>query len=151
MRALALRLLLVLPFAAPVASAQTAPVSDQMLTWRTYDGTRTARVRVYVTSDRRRPHTAVVDEVVGDPDAFGGQGAITNEARYAAEFMARELRLDPARVTYVFRVPDGARPQAPPVLLRATFTQLRSGQLSSPAWRVISRDELDRLTDRGLY
>lgn len=150
MRFFALPVLLVLMTCSTAAAAQTAPVLDRTLSWRTYDGTRSARVRVYASPDRRRPHTAVVDELT-TPGEAPPQGAITDEARYAAEFIARELRLEPARVTYVFRLPDGTRPGAPPTLLRATFTLLRSGQLGSPAWRVLSRDELDRLTDRGLY
>jgi len=135
-------------FAAPAASAQ---VADTLLVWRTYAQEARAHVRVYETDSSTRPLTAVVDEL-----AENRAGPATDDARFVAETIGRALGRDPAEITFVFRFsaasfhPDVRRADKV-LLLRATFSRARGGRLSTPAWRVITRDELAGLTDRALY
>lgn len=138
---------LLLP-AAPEVAAQ--PLADTLLSWRSYADERSARIRLYHSGDEDRPRTAVVDE-----RAESAGGPVTDEVRYVAETIGRAFGFDPAGATFVFRfsaasfVP-GAGESRKVLLLRATFRRADSGALGAPSWRVLSRDELDGLTDRGL-
>jgi hypothetical protein len=134
---------------APSAAAQGAALHDSVITWRTYSDDRAARVRVYASSDERRPRTVVVD-------GRAGNGApVTDEAAFVADLIGRELGFDPVAATFVFRFTpaafaDGAPDRGKTLLLRATFRRTSSGGLGSPDWRVILPDALDELTDRAL-
>ena len=130
----------------PAAPAQT---HDQELTWRTYSAERSARVRVFACEDERRPQTVVID------DRASNGSAITDEATFVADLVGRELGFDPVAATFVFRFTPAAFDAAAPergktLLLRATFGRTASGGLGSAQWRVVSPDELERLTDRGM-
>jgi hypothetical protein len=133
------------------APAPRAQVADTLLTWRTYAQEARAHVRVYRSGDAARPLTAVVDEL-----AENRAGLATDDARFLAETIGRTLGHDPAEMTFVFRLSARSfSPDAPAggktLLLRATFTRTRAGRLTTPAWRVLTRDELAALTDRSLF
>ena len=141
-------LMVVLALGTDVASAQSAPQTDQEITWRTYSSQRSARVRVYPCDDARRPTTVVVDDRASNGEP------ITDDAIYFAEQAARELGFDPTQATFVFRFTpaaftSGEDESGKTLLLRATFGRTGSGALGSPTWRVLTADGLDRLLDRG--
>lgn len=143
------RLALLTVALASAAGAQTNPVHDGDLTWRTYAAERTARVRVFLSGDEDRPRTAVLDG-----HASNG-GVLTDEARFLAELVGREVGFDPAAATFVFRFTPAAFVEGAPdvgktLLVRAVFRRVASGGLGSPSWRVITPDELAELTDRAL-
>ncbi len=141
--------LVLAPVPALLAPAALAQTHDQELSWRTYSSERSARVRVFACEDERRPQTVVIDDRASNGDA------ITDEAVYIADLVGRELGFDPVAATFVFRfapsafVADAAE-GGKTLLLRATFGRATSGALGSAQWRVISPDELERLTDRGM-
>ena len=129
-------------------SAQSGPLHDEELSWRTYAATRSARVRVYPCADERRPHTVVVDDVASNG------GAITDEASFVADLVGREIGFDPTEATFVFRYTpasfsEDASDGGKTLLLRATFRRSSSGTLGAPQWSVVSREALDELTDRA--
>lgn len=131
------------------AGAQTNPVHDAEMAWRTYAAERSARVRVFLCEDERRPRTVVIDE-----RATNG-GVVTDEAQYVADLVGRELGFDPTAATFVFRfTPASFVAEAPErgktLLLRATFGRTGTGALASPTWRVIGGEDLAELTDRAL-
>ena len=130
----------------PSASAQLA---DTLVTWQTYGAEGVARVRTFAANDEDRPLTVVVDEL-----AENRAGAVTDDVRYFVDHFGRAFGIDPTAATFVFRFTgesfceDGGDKL---LLLRATFRHTSAGNLGSPSWRVISRDELAELTDRVLY
>ena len=131
-----------------LASAQTRPLHDQEVTWKAYAADRAARVRVFTVDNERRPHTIVVD------DRASNGGPITDEAQFVADLVGREVGVDPAAATFVFRFTpaafaEGAGERGKTLLLRATFRRTQSGGLGSPDWRVLTADALDALTDRA--
>ena len=135
--------------AAALALPAAAQTHDDVLTWRTYAAERSARVRVYLCEDERRPQTVVIDE-----RASNG-GIVTDDARFLADLVGRELGFDPTAASFVFRfTPASFAEDAPErgktLLIRATFGRAASGGLAAPSWRVISPDELEELTDRAL-
>ncbi|HLT46237.1 MAG TPA: hypothetical protein VK002_03340 [Rubricoccaceae bacterium] len=135
----------------PAPGLHAQPLTDTLLTWRSYSHDREARVRLYRCDDADRPHTVVVDERAGNPG-----GPVTDEARYVAEVIGRAFGFDPATATFVFRFTaagfaPGASDEGKALLLRATFRRGTSGALNAPSWRVLSRDALAELTDRALY
>lgn len=139
--------LLALFLAVPTAVAQPA---DTLLTWRTYGQEGHARVRTFASNDEARPLTVVVDEL-----ASNRGGLVTDDVRYFVETYGRSVGVDPAAVAFVFRF-NGASfseggPEDKTLLLRATLTRTKTGRLSTPHWRVLTRDELAELTDRALY
>ena len=143
------RFLLVGLLLAISAGAQTNPVHDSDLSWRTYAAEQSARVRVYLCDDERRPRTVVVDERAENSTA------VTDEAQYVADHVGRSLGFDPTEATFVFRfTPASFVAEAPErgktLLLRATFGRTSTGALASPTWRVIDGDALAELTDRAL-
>lgn len=137
--------------ACPAVLAQSSGNSDRVITWRTYDlgFERSARVQVFPSTDRRRSVAVVIDE------SAGGEEPSTAEARYVAEVIGREFGFDPVDASFVFRYTgqsfvETASDSGKELLLRVTFRRLASGNLGSPSWRVMSREELSRLTDRAL-
>lgn len=150
MRPFSLFLLLALA-AAPVASPRAQPITDTLLTWRSYSHERSARIRVFPCDNADRPRTVVVDE---QAESMGGP--VTDEARYVADFIGRTLGFDPVSATFVFRFTAAGFVAAPRdegkvLLLRATFRRGTSGDLNAPSWHLLSRDGLADLTDRALY
>lgn len=138
-------------FACPAVFAQSSGNSDRTINWRTYDlgFERSARVRVFPSVDERRSVAVVIDE------SAGGERPSTAEARYVAEVIGRAFGFDPVDASFVFRYTgqsfvENASDRGKELLLRATFRRLASGNLGSPSWRVMSREELSRLTDRAL-
>jgi hypothetical protein len=134
--------------AVPTASAQLA---DTLVTWQTYRGEGITRVRTFAANDEDRPVTIVVDEL-----AENRTGAVTDDVRYFVDHLGRAFRIDPTAATFVFRFTGGSFCDDGGggdklLLLRATFRYTAAGNLASPSWRVISRDELADLTDRMLY
>lgn len=131
----------------PAAAAQPA---DTLVTWRTYGQEGLARVRTFESNDEDRPLTVVVDE-----RADNRAGLVTDDVRYFVETFGRSVGVDPAEASFVFRF-NGASfcadgPEDKTLLLRATFTRTKTGRLSAPNWRVLTRDELAELTDRAFY
>ena len=141
-------ILLAVLFTADVAAAQSVPLHDTELAWRTYSSERSARVRVFHSEDERRPHTVVVD------DRAGNGAPITDEAGFVAELAGRELGVDPTAAAFVFRYTpaafdaDGSE-RGKTLYLKATFRRLPTGGLASPSWRVVTADAMDTLTDRA--
>lgn len=137
---------LVLLLAVP-AAAQPA---DTLLTWRTYAQEGIARVQSFESNDEDRPLTVVVDE-----RADNRAGLVTDDVRYFVETYGRSVGVDPAEAAFVFRFNGTsfceAGPEGKTLLLRATFTRTKTGRLSAPNWRVLTRVELAELTDRALY
>lgn len=143
-----LALALVLAFTATTAAAQGPALHDQQLAWRTYAAPRQARVRIFASTDERRPTVVVVD------DRADNGGPITDEAGFVADLAGREIGFDPTAATFVFRFTpaafaDGAGEEGKTLLLRATFQRGSTGTLGSAQWRVITADALDELTDRA--
>ena len=140
-------LLLGTAWAAPPASAQPA---DTLVTWQTYGQEGITRVRTFPSNDEERPLTIVVDEL-----AENRAGAVTDDVRYFVDDLGRQLGVDPTEATFVFRFTGesfcegGGADKL--LLLRATFRRTTAGNLGSPSWRLVSRDELAELTDRALY
>lgn len=131
----------------PTAQAQAI---DTLFTWQTYDEQGITRVRVFPSNDEDRPITVVVDEL-----AENQAGAVTDDVRYFVDTFGRQFGYDPTEITFVFRFSgesfceDGDADKL--LLLRATFRRTAAGNLGSPSWRLLSRDELAELTDRALY
>ena len=127
--------------AATLAEWQARPLS-----WRSYGG-RTYRATATVygndADDRdERPYSVVL---VPDP---ANRAPITDDARFLADLVGRELGADPVRLAFLFRLPlEG---DAGTLTVRATVRRSRSGRLVSPSWRVLSPDEVEDYTDRQL-
>lgn len=132
---------------APTTRAQAI---DTLFTWQTYDTEGVTRVQVFPSNDEDRPITVVVDEL-----AENQAGAVTDDVRYFVDTLGRQFGYDPAEITFVFRFTGASFHEGADsdklLLLRATFRRTATGNLGSPSWRLISRDELAELTDRMLY
>ena len=133
------------PFTLPSATVQEW--QGYALTWRSYDGgTRSATATLYDNMSRHdsdeRPYTVVL--VQGE----GNRAPITEDAKYLAEIIGRDLGVSPTRLAFLFRfaVEDTDRP----LTVRATFRLSSSGNLVSPSWRVLSAEEVEDYTDRQL-
>ena len=126
-----------------------AQVIDTLFTWKTYEAEGVTHVRVYPSDDEDRPITAIVDELAEN------KHAVTDDVRYFVDTFGRAFGFDPTEITFVFRFSgtsfsaDGTDDKQ--LLLRATFRRTSAGNLSSPSWRLLTRDELAELTDRALY
>ena len=162
--AILLALTLVSLLAAPAAAAQRnepyalprATVQEwqgKPLTWRSYGrgdlapgGTLSATATIYGNASRHdsdeRPYSVVL--VQGE----GNRAPITEDAKYLAEIIGRDLGVSPTRLAFLFRFAvEGADR---PLTIRATFRLSSSGNLVSPSWRVLSAEEVEDYTDRQL-
>ena len=129
------------------AGAQS--LTDTTITWRSYSRTGTATVQVYPgPPDDEETHTIVVREVAEN------QGPSTvDDFQYLADRVGRRFGVDPTMAYWVLHWGgfsfEGADPDADKALfLRATFNRTKSGNLSSPYWKVLSETDVRELTDR---
>ena len=133
------------PFTIPSATVQEW--QGYALTWRSYDGgTRSATATLYDNMSRHdsdeRPYTVVL--VQGE----GNRAPITEDAKYLAEIIGRDLGVSPVRLAFVYRFTTEGADR--PLSVRATFRLSSSGNLVSPSWRVLSAEEVEDYTDRQL-
>ena len=156
--AILLVLVLVSLLAAPAAAAQrdqpyTPPHAtiqewqDKPLTWRSYGGgTLSASATLYSNTSRHdsdeRSYSVVL--VQGE----GNRAPITEDAKYLAEIVGRDLGVSPTRLAFLFRFAVEGTDR--PLTIRATFRASSSGGLVSPNWRVLSAEEVEDYTDRQL-
>ncbi len=133
----------------PVVQAPAQPQVDTTVTWRSYSRTGTAGVKVYPgPPDDEETHAIVVKELAKN------QGPSTVEDfQYLADLIGRRLGINPTKAYWVLHWGgfsfEGADPNADKALfLRATFNRTKSGNLSSPYWKVVSETDVRELTDR---
>ena len=154
MRFLALCLFVLLSAA---AAAQPAPFpiprstveawQDKPLTWRSHGGGTLSATATLTGNESRhdsdaRPYTVVL---VHDT---GNRAPVTDDAKYLAEIVSRDLGVDPVRLAFLFRFPiEGSRRA---LTIRATFRRSSSGGLVAPSWRVLSAEEVEDYTARTL-
>ena len=136
-----------------IPSAKVQEWQGYALVWRSYNGgTRRATATLYGNASRfdaeERPYTVVL--VQGE----GNRAPVTEDAKYVAEIVGRDLGVPPTRLAFLFRfaiAPTcGAEGADRPLTIRATFRRSSSGGLVSPSWRVLSAEEVEDYTDRQL-
>ncbi len=129
-------------------ATQAQTVADTSFSWQGYGRTSTCRLAIFDNApDEERPYTIVVREVgtnTGD--------STLDDARYLVEQVGRSYGIDPAQATWVFHWGafsyDGAEREGKEILLRATFRRGKRGDLTTPSWRLVSRAEVEEITDR---
>lgn len=129
------------------AAAQAQTVADTLFAWEGYGRTSMCRLAVYPSpEDEDRPYTVVVREVENNE----GDSTL-DDARYLVEQVGRTFDIDPTAATWVFHWGafsyEGAQ-GGKELLLQATFRRGKSGTLTSPSWRLVSRAEVEEITDR---
>ena len=131
----------------PHASAQLR--ADTVFTWRGYGRASTCGLRIYATPfDEDRPHTVIIREQAENDGA-----STVADARHLVELIGRRFEIDPAEATWVFHwgafsYEDAAPNKRKELFLRATFRWNKSGTLSTPTWRVVTRAQVEDYTDR---
>lgn len=130
-------------------SAPAQPLADTLFAWQGYAQPSTCHVSLYpAPPGDDRSHTVVIRELAEN------QGATTVEdARHLAELIGRHYGVDPTAVYWIFQWGafsyEGAAPARHKTLfLRATFRRLKSQDLGSPQWRLLTREQVEDLTDR---
>lgn len=130
-----------------LTTAQVPPASDTLFTWRSYAREGSARLFVYPGGpDASRPYTVILREL-----AENRGPSTTDDARHVVELIGRGYAILPEEAYWIFHWGSFSHPDASgrkDLFLRATFRRLKSGALSTPSWRVISREEVEDLTDR---
>jgi hypothetical protein len=142
---LALLLLASLLFLLAPASAQLAQptLGDAPFTWQEYGRTATCDLALHrdLADDEDRPHVAVLTERADNEGP-----SVVDDLRYVAEQIGRAHDLDPASVTWIVRWGAGAYEGAEggkEIVLQASFRRTKTGNLSTPSWRVLSREQAD--------
>lgn len=145
----ALLLLAALVCFAPPRTARAQLLADTLFTWKGFSQTAQARVRLYAgLPDEDRTHIFVFQELADN------RGPTTvDDARLLADLVGREFGIEPGEAYFLFHWGgfsfEGADPgDGKELFLRATFKRNKSGSLGSPSWRVVSREEVEELTDR---
>ncbi len=133
-----------------LSAATVADWQGRTLSWRSSrqageanDGrTRTATATVYgneADDHAERPYTVVLTDDGTDREP------ITDDARFLADLVGRDLGVDPVRLAFLYRVERaGERPR--PLTVRATARRSSAGRLVSPSWRVLSSEEVEDYT-----
>ena len=145
--------LAVLATLAPVA-ARAQAIADTVIAWQGYGQTSRCRVVVYPAGEsganETRTHTIIVREMADN------RGPSTlDDARFLVEQIGRTLGVEPASAYWVFHwggfsftSDDAAVGAGKEIFLRATFRATDRGRLTPPSWRVVSREDIDEITDR---
>lgn len=145
MRRLALLVLLL----APLHTACGQLLADTLFTWQDYGRRATCAVQIFAApADEDRTHVIVLRELAQNDGA-----STVTDARFLAEQVGRHFDVDPAEAFWIFHWGafsfDGAREdRGKELFLRATFRRTSRHSLSTPHWRVVSRTEVEDLTDR---
>lgn len=132
----------------PINLVHAQPLVDTLFVWQGYRQEGHCRVQLY----RTPPGTARSYVVVLQELAENAGPSTIADARYLAERLSRQFGFDPAQAYWVFHWGAfsfrGAQASDKELFLRATFSRLSSGRLSAPRWQVITRADVERLTDR---
>jgi hypothetical protein len=132
----------------PVAAA-AQPIADSLFSWRGYSRVSETHVSVYPSApdEETRVHTVVLKEL-----ATNTGPSTVDDIRYLADLVGRQFGIDPVHAYWVVHWGAfsyaGASAQQKDLFLRVTFRRTESGRVSSPYWRVISRDDVREMTDR---
>ena len=124
-------------------------LADTTVTWQSYARDGTTRARLYATpSGEKRDRVVVLTELAEND----GPSAV-EELRHLAELIGRRYDFDPASAYFVVHWGAHSYEGADPddereLLLRAGFHRTSTGNLSSPNWYLLSREQLRELTDR---
>jgi hypothetical protein len=123
-------------------------LADTTVTWQSYSRDGTTRARLYATpSGEERTRVVVLTELA----ANDGPSTV-KELRHLAELIGRQYRFDPADAYFVVHWGAhsyaGAEASGRELLLRAGFSRTSTGNLSSPNWYLLSREQLREMTDR---
>lgn len=123
--------------------------TDSLFTWQGYGREARCQLSLYETTPGEdRPYAFIIREIAENI----GPSTVT-DARYLAELIGRQLDVDPAEAIWVYHWGGfsyaGAAPDSGKELfLRATFRRTSSNSLGSPYWKVITREDVEELTDR---
>lgn len=132
----------------PVGLLRAQPLADTLFVWQGYQQAGRCRVQLYPTPPANdRLYVVVLQELADNR----GPSTIA-DARYLVERLSRQFGFDPANAYWIFHWGafsfPGAQPSSKELFLRATFSRTATGQLSAPRWQVITRAEVEQLTDR---
>ena len=125
-------------------------LADTTVSWQSYSRDGVTRARLYATPEgEKRSHVVVLTELA---ENRGGPSTV-KELRHVAELVGRRYGFDPASAYFVVHWGahsyDGAdRDDDRELLLRASFHRTSTGNLSSPNWYLLGREQLRELTDR---
>ncbi len=144
---LTLLLLVSLLFLLAPASAQLAQPTfdDAPFTWQEYGRAAQCDLSIHrdLSGDEDRPHVAVLTERADNEGP-----SVVDDLRYVAEQVGRMHDLDPAGVTWIVRWGAAAYEGAEggkEIVLQARFRRTKSGNLSTPSWKVLNHEQADDL------
>ena len=124
-------------------------LADTTVSWQSYSRDGVTRARLYATpSGEKRSRVVVLTEL-----AKNDGPSTVKELRHVAELVGRRYGFDPANAYFVVHWGAHSYEGADPgddreLLLRASFHRTSTGNLSSPNWYLLSREQLRELTDR---
>lgn len=136
--------LLLLLLCTPASGQQ---VVDSLFEWRGYIHPGKSRIQIYKTlNDKNRTHAVILQEIAQNKGPL-----IHDDLPYLVEEISRTYRLDASLVYWVlhwgkFTFEDARSSKE--LFLRATFKRKSNGQLGTPQWRLIQREDVETLTDR---
>lgn len=134
---------------AGVHSAGAQALVDTLFTWRGYHQPAHCRVQIYAAPRQdERVYAVVLQELAGNT----GPSTLA-DVKHLAEMIGRAFSIDPAHAYWIvhwgaFSYAGADPAQKKEVFLRATFRWTQSHTLASPSWRVITREEIEKLTGR---
>ncbi len=132
----------------PTGLLYAQPLADTLFTWQGYRQEGRCRVLLFRTPPGTdRAYVVVLQELADNP----GPSTVA-DARYLVERVSRHFGFEPAGAYWIFHWGafsfPGAWASSKELFLRATFSRTKTGQLSAPRWHVITRVEVEQLTDR---
>jgi hypothetical protein len=133
-------------FSAMPAAGQA--IADTLLAWRGYARNAITHVYMYpAPPSDERSRTFLIREIAENR----GPSSL-EDALFLVEHVGRTFGVDPAEAYWIFHwgafsfQPGASDPRE--VYLRATFRRNPSGTLAAPNWRLLTRAEVEALTDR---
>ncbi len=137
--------------APPAARAQA--LADTVIAWQGYGQTSRCRVVIYPAGEGGASETRTRTIIVREMADNRGPSTL-DDARFLVEQIGRSLGVEPASAYWVFHwggFSFESTAEAQPgkeIFLRATFRATDRGRLTPPSWRVVSRADIDEITDR---
>ena len=138
-------LLLIHSFSLP---AYPQLLADTLFMWQGYTSQSVCGLRVFHNpADTVRRHTIVLKELAQNR----GRSTV-DDLHYIAEQIGRTYNIDPARSVWIINWGpfsyNADQKKGKMLFIRATFRRTSTGRLGSPQWKIVTKEQVERYTDR---
>ena len=129
-------------------AAHAQLLADTLFSWQGYAKPGICGIQLFKNpAESARAYTVVLTELGENKGP-----AVTVEIGYLAEQIGRTYNIDPTQAYWIIHWGhfsfDGASKANKELFIRATFKRTSTQRMGAPQWRIISKQDVEKYTDR---